>query len=67
VVSGGTAKGLQQQRGNVSRASIAYRYSVPISSLVHNYFNHWLSYKFWCLMMKKKKKKKREEKGERKG
>ena len=57
MVSEGTARGVQQQQGNASRASTIDRYSIPISPLVNNYFNYLLNYKFWCLLMRHKKKK----------
>ena len=60
MVSGGTAGGVQQQQGNASRASTTGRYPIPISPLVNNYFNYWLNYIFWCLLMRQKK---RREKG----
>jgi hypothetical protein len=52
VVLGGIAGGVQQSQGNVSRASTAGSYLVPISPLVNNYFNFW-TIKFWCLLMRK--------------
>ena len=64
---GGVQQQQQQQKGNANRAMMAGKYLVPISSLVQNYFNHWLSHKFWCLMMRGEKEEKRREKerGER--
>jgi len=38
--SGGTVRGVQQQQRNTSRASIAGRYSIPISPLVNNNFSY---------------------------
>jgi len=55
VVSGGTVGGVQQQQGNASRASIAGRYSIPISPLVNNILTNYWTIKIWCVLMRKRK------------